>query len=128
MDVQWIKARRMVDKGTCMHQVEGKRAVAKEGKKVTKGSESIGTMTTDIAEEKGAQGARSDAETKAKESADFRRKKLPYMGITKPLGAHLMASTKERIWRGEYVEMMKLLHRELRAKEGSKEEEYELAR
>ena len=29
---------------------------------------------------------------------------------------------------GEYVEMVKRLHRELRAKEGSKEEEYELAR
>ena len=39
-----------------------------------------------------------------------------------------MASTKEKIWKGKYVEMLKFLHRELRLKEGSKEEEYELAR
>ena len=63
-----------------------------------------------------------------KESAEVVLKRLPYMGITKPLGAHLMGITKERIWKGEYVDMWKLLHRELRAKEGSKEEEYELAR
>ncbi|KAJ1145794.1 hypothetical protein NDU88_012078 [Pleurodeles waltl] len=55
-------------------------------------------------------------------------KHLPYMGTAKPLGAHLMPATKEKIWKGEYVEMLKLLHREVRAKEGSKEEEYELAK
>ena len=67
-------------------------------------------------------------EEERKESADTHYKKMPYMGITKPLGAHLTSGMKERIWRGEYVEMFKLLHREIRAKEGSKEEEYELAK
>lgn len=62
------------------------------------------------------------------ESKELKIKKLPYMGVTKPLGAHLMLATKERIWKGEYVEILKLLHREVRAKEGSKEEEYELAK
>ena len=38
------------------------------------------------------------------------------METTKPLGAHLMNSTEEKIWNGEYIEMMKLLHRELRAR------------
>ena len=63
-----------------------------------------------------------------KESKELKKKKLPYMGITKPLGAHLMLATKENIWKGEYVEVFKLLHRDVRAKEGSKEEEYELSR
>ena len=39
-----------------------------------------------------------------------------------------MLATKEKIWKGEYVEMFKLLHREVRTKEGLKEEEYELSK
>ena len=39
-----------------------------------------------------------------------------------------MESAKEKIWSGEYIEVFKLLHWELRAKEGSKEEEYELVK
>ncbi|XP_069476519.1 uncharacterized protein [Ambystoma mexicanum] len=66
-------------------------------------------------------GKDKEVEVKGKE------KKLPYMGITKPLGAHLMAATREKIQGGEFVDVFKLLHREVRAKEGSKEEERELA-
>ncbi|KAJ1216844.1 hypothetical protein NDU88_004443 [Pleurodeles waltl] len=39
-----------------------------------------------------------------------------------------MLATKEKIWKGEYVEMLKLLHREIQSKEASKEEEYELSK
>ena len=52
------------------------------------------------------------------ESKEVTYKKLPYMGITKLLGAHLMLITKERSWEGEYMEVFKLLLREVRVKEG----------
>ncbi|KAJ1207036.1 hypothetical protein NDU88_002429 [Pleurodeles waltl] len=32
-----------------------------------------------------------------------KRVRLPYMGPTKPFGAHLMQSTKDKIWKGDYV-------------------------
>lgn len=47
--------------------------------------------------------------------------------VTKPLGAHYLLSTTEKIWQGLYVGMFKLLHRELKAKGRSKEEEYDLS-
>ncbi|KAJ1217749.1 hypothetical protein NDU88_005339 [Pleurodeles waltl] len=45
-----------------------------------------------------------------------------------PLGSHVAEKTKARIWRHEYVDVFKLLHTDIQAKEGSKEEEWELAR
>ena len=132
----------MVDKGTDAQKGEEMERGVKGGNGATdrQGAEhkmvSRLTMTEESREtaegrkdgkEAGEEKTKDDKEDK-KDSAKVVLKKLPYMGITKPLGAHLMASSKERIWKGEYVEMLKLLHRELRSKEGSKEEKYELAR
>ncbi|KAJ1171517.1 hypothetical protein NDU88_003378 [Pleurodeles waltl] len=61
-------------------------------------------------------------------SGGSKAKKLPYMGVSMALGGHLTQSLKEKIWRGEFIDVFKLLHREVQAKEGSKEEEWELAR
>lgn len=55
-------------------------------------------------------------------------KKLPYMGISMPLGTRLSERIKNRIWQHEFVDVFKLLHRDIQAKEGFKEEEWELAR
>ena len=110
-----------------MHKRENKGANTREIGTGTEAGVGDGKAVEERSEERSeASGGGRDGDKK--ESAEIRIKKLPYMGIAKPLGAHLMASSKEKIWRGEYVEMLKLLHRELRAKEGTKEEEYELAR
>lgn len=61
------------------------------------------------------------------EDANF-HKKLPYMGISMPLGTRLSERIKNRIWQHEFVDVFKLLHRDIQAKEGFKEEEWELAR
>ncbi|KAJ1181523.1 hypothetical protein NDU88_006730 [Pleurodeles waltl] len=45
-----------------------------------------------------------------------------------PLGSHVVEKMKARIWKHEYVDVFRLLHRDIQAKEGSKEEEWELAR
>ncbi|XP_078502436.1 uncharacterized protein LOC144756516 [Lissotriton helveticus] len=50
------------------------------------------------------------------------------MGLAMPLGSHLSEKLKEGIWKHEFVDVFKLLHREVQAKEGSKEEEWELTR
>ncbi|XP_069482685.1 uncharacterized protein [Ambystoma mexicanum] len=100
----------------------GVQAVGAEG--VGKNSCSVEVQTDKVVEPVGLEmqaGKDKEGEIKGKE------KKLPYMGITKPLGAHLMAATREKIQGGEFVDVFKLLHREVRAKEGSKEEERELA-
>ncbi|KAJ1089133.1 hypothetical protein NDU88_002284 [Pleurodeles waltl] len=81
----------------------------------------------------GAEGTEGKGEGKgAKEEKDgepaSKRVKLPYMGTAKPLGAHLMTATKEKIWKEEYVDILKLLHWEVKAKEGSKEEEWGLSK
>ena len=71
----------------------------------------------------------SDASNKEGEvSEKVHLKRLPYMGIAMPLGSHLSDKTKRKIWNHEYVDVFKLLHRDLLSKEGSKEEEWELAR
>ena len=41
--------------------------------------------------------------------------RLPYMGVSMPLGAHLFETTKEKIWKGEFVDVFKLLHRDIEA-------------
>ncbi|XP_078527935.1 uncharacterized protein LOC144802402 [Lissotriton helveticus] len=50
------------------------------------------------------------------------------MGLALPLGSHLSEKLKEKIWKHEFVDVFQLLHREVQAKEGSKEEEWELTR
>ncbi|KAJ1204030.1 hypothetical protein NDU88_007811 [Pleurodeles waltl] len=64
----------------------------------------------------------------SKESKELKIKTLSYVGVTKPLGAHLMLITKENILKGEYVVILAFLHRESRAKEGLEEEEDELVK
>lgn len=34
---------------------------------------------------------------------------LPYVEVLDPLGIHLQLATKEKIWRGEYVDLFSLL-------------------
>ena len=55
-------------------------------------------------------------------------KKLPHMGIAMSLEFHLSQKTKKKIWNHEYTDVFSLLHSDLQSKEGSKEEEWELAR
>ncbi|KAJ1134896.1 hypothetical protein NDU88_001342 [Pleurodeles waltl] len=47
-----------------------------------------------------------------KASKEIKHKKLLYMAITKVLGAHLMASTKEKICKRDYMEVFKLLQKD----------------
>ncbi|XP_072215707.1 uncharacterized protein [Excalfactoria chinensis] len=37
----------------------------------------------------------------------------PYVGLRRPLGYQLAKATKERIWRGEFIDLFSLLHTEL---------------
>ncbi|XP_057275419.1 uncharacterized protein LOC130604702 [Pezoporus wallicus] len=37
----------------------------------------------------------------------------PYVGLRRPLGYKLAKATKERIWRGEFIDLFSLLHTEL---------------
>lgn len=51
-----------------------------------------------------------------------------HMGIGMPLGSHLSDKIKNKIWKHQFVDVFTLLYRDIQAKEGSKEEEWELAR
>ncbi|KAJ1108239.1 hypothetical protein NDU88_005620 [Pleurodeles waltl] len=73
--------------------------------------------------EPGIQKTGDDTGTEDKEWGSH-RKRLPYMGLAKPLGSHVADKMKARIWRHEYVDVFKLLHRDIQAKE----EEWKLAR
>ena len=61
------------------------------------------------------------------EGKETHLKKLPYMGLAMPL-VTFIRKDKEKNMEHEYVDVFKLLHRHLQSKEGSKEEEWELAR
>ncbi|KAJ1139278.1 hypothetical protein NDU88_005653 [Pleurodeles waltl] len=74
------------------------------------------------------EGGKMEQGVKEREVKEVQVKKLPYMWVTKLLGAHLMSARRDKICKGEFVEVLKLLHREVRAKELMKEEEFELAK
>ncbi|KAJ1081445.1 hypothetical protein NDU88_001627 [Pleurodeles waltl] len=61
-------------------------------------------------------------------SGSIKSKKLPFMVVSMPFGVHLTQAMKDKICNGEFVDVFQLLHREIQAKEGLKEEEWELAR
>ncbi|KAJ1164982.1 hypothetical protein NDU88_005412 [Pleurodeles waltl] len=61
------------------------------------------------------------------EEGDNHKKRLPYMGLAMPLGSHVADKMKARISKHEYVDVFRLPHRDTQAKEGPKEEEWELA-
>ncbi|XP_041328226.1 formin-like protein 5 [Pyrgilauda ruficollis] len=42
----------------------------------------------------------------------------PYVGLRRPLGYKLAKATKERIWRGEFIDLFSLLHTELAPEHG----------
>ncbi|XP_074913460.1 uncharacterized protein LOC142044663 [Buteo buteo] len=42
----------------------------------------------------------------------------PYVGLRRPLGYQLAKATKERIWRGEFIDLFSLLHTELAPEHG----------
>ncbi|XP_071604178.1 glycine-rich protein 1-like isoform X1 [Heliangelus exortis] len=42
----------------------------------------------------------------------------PYVGLRRPLGYKLSKATKERIWRGEFIDLFSLLHTELAPEHG----------
>ncbi|KAM6419699.1 uncharacterized protein J5M81_016645 [Pluvialis apricaria] len=42
----------------------------------------------------------------------------PYVGLRRPLGYKLAKATKERIWRGEFIDLFSLLHTELAPERG----------
>jgi len=42
----------------------------------------------------------------------------PYVGLRRPLGYQLAKATKERIWRGEFIDLFSLLHTELTPEHG----------
>ncbi|KAJ1207496.1 hypothetical protein NDU88_002887 [Pleurodeles waltl] len=94
-----------------------------------KGQAVEGAVAIDRGNRRGAAGVgKTENKKDVSENKQVKIKNLPYMRTSKPLGAHLMLATKEKIWKGKYVEMWKLLHWEVRAKEGSKEEKMELAK
>ena len=81
--------------------LEGEKGGERETGQVTK-MMLVQTMTEAVGHPRKEQAVKDKVstdvvkETKGdkKESAEVIHKKLPYMGITKPLGTHLMASTK----------------------------------
>ncbi|KAM6095610.1 uncharacterized protein VSU04_011025 [Chlamydotis macqueenii] len=51
-------------------------------------------------------------------AADASAATTPYVGLRRPLGYQLAKATKERIWRGEFIDLFSLLHTELAPRRG----------
>ncbi|KAK2518452.1 uncharacterized protein LOC102094622 [Columba livia] len=64
----------------------------------------------------GAAGAPAAAAAGQGEAAEAAA--TPYVGLRRPLGYQLAKATKERIWRGEFIDLFSLLHTELATEHG----------
>ncbi|XP_064356468.1 uncharacterized protein LOC112993458 isoform X2 [Dromaius novaehollandiae] len=66
----------------------------------------------------GAAGAPAAAAAAGQGEAAAEAAATPYVGLRRPLGYQLAKATKERIWRGEFIDLFSLLHTELAPEHG----------